>query len=37
MNKYKVKDVYSVKLDKFIDRLSNEDKKAISNGSNTNK
>ena len=28
MNKYKVKDVYSVKLDKFIDKLSNEEKKS---------
>jgi len=36
INKYKLKDNYISSLDRFIGRLTNEEKKIIDNGDTTN-
>jgi hypothetical protein len=36
INKYKLKDNYVSSLDRFIRRLTNEEKKIIDNGDNSN-
>ncbi len=37
INKYKLKEVYFSKLDKYIEGLDNKTKKDISNGNNVNR
>ena len=37
INKYKVKDSHVAKLNKFIDRLTNEEKNIVTNGNNADR
>lgn len=37
INKYRVKEAHIVNLDRFIDKLTNEQKKIVTNGSDTDR